>query len=445
MKLRFQTIGLQVIVMFTKYKIDLHIHTALSPCADDEMTPPKIIHAARAKGLHMIAVTDHNSAANAAAVTEAAAGSGIVVIPGMEVQTREEVHLICLFETGADITAFQDFIQQKMPSLKNNTRAFGHQRVMNGKGEPVREEEKLLLTSADLSVEEVTKTVKDRGGICIPAHVNRPSYSLLASLGFIPPSVEVAAVEISRHTNAEEARFIFPELKNYNIIGSSDAHVLTDIGIQHTYISIGGPPSFNELKLALENRSGRKVVPGLKELSLHIIDIIQNSIEAGAGRISITITEDTLTDRLELEITDNGRGMEKELLDRVTDPFFTTRTTRRIGLGLPLLKAAAERCEGEMSIQSTPGKGTRVYAAFRHSHIDRAPLGNMVDTVVNTVVGHPELDLLFIHRLGENSIVFDAAELRRELEDVPLNNPAVINWIRNYLTEGYRNLYPVAN
>lgn len=428
--------------MFSKYKIDLHIHTALSPCADDEMTPPKIIHAARAKGLAMIAVTDHNSAANVPAVLAAAENSRVVVIPGMEIQTREEVHLVCLCETAADVVSLQDFIQQKMPPLKNNIRAFGNQTVMDSKGQPMREEERLLLTSTDLSVEEVVSEVTRLGGICIPAHVDRPSYSLLASLGFVPPGLNVPAVEISRHTTAEESRFLFPALKNFNIIGSSDAHVLTDIGIQHTYIVIEGPPSFRELKLALENRSGRKVVPGMKELSMHIIDIIQNSIEAGASRVGVTITEDPDADRFSLEISDNGRGMAGELVAQVTDPFFTTRTTRRIGLGLPLLKAAAERCEGEMRIDSAPGKGTTVYAAFRHSHIDRAPLGNMVDTVVNTVVGHPELDLVFTHRVTDKSLVFDAAELRRDLEDVPLNNPAVINWIRNYLIEGYHDLYP---
>lgn len=428
--------------MFTKHKIDLHIHTALSPCADSEMTPPKIVHAARAKGLSMIAVTDHNSAANTAAVLEAAANSRIVVIPGMEVQTREEVHLVCLFETVSGAVTLEEFVQKKMPPLKNNVRAFGSQSVLDSKGRPVREEEKLLLTSADLSVDDIVNKVTELGGICIPAHIDRPSYSLLASLGFIPPGLNITAVEISRQTNAEESRFLFPDLKNFNIIGSSDAHMLTDIGIQHTYIVTGGPPTFSELKMAVENRSGRKVVPGLKELSMHIIDIIQNSIEAGADRVSVTITEDPAADRFTLEISDNGRGMEKDLLARVTDPFFTTRTTRRIGLGLPLLKAAAERCDGEMSIESTPGKGTRVYAAFRHSHIDRAPLGNMIDTVVNTIVGHPDLNLVFTHRVAEKSLVFDAAELRRELVDVPLDNPAVVTWIRSYLTEGYRELYP---
>lgn len=424
-----------------KYKIDLHIHTALSPCADEEMTPPKIIHAASAKGLDMIAVTDHNSAANTAAVIEAGADRGIVVIPGMEVQTREEVHLICLFETVNEAVLLQNFIQQKMPPLKNNIKTFGRQQVLDSRGRPVQDEDRLLLTSADLSVDEVVREVNRLGGICLPAHVDRPSYSLIASLGFIPPDLDIAAVEISRHTNAEEARFLFPALKNHNIIGSSDAHMLTDIGIQYTQISIGGKPSFSELKKALENRSGRKVVAGMKELSMHIIDIIQNSIEAGASQVKVSITEDTAADQFTLEISDNGRGMDTDLMARVTDPFFTTRTTRRIGLGLPLLKAAAERCDGEMLIDSAPGNGTRVQVTFRHSHIDRAPLGNMIDTIVNTVVGHPELDLIFIHRAGEKSLVFNAAELRRELEDVPLNNPAVITWIRNYLTDGYRDLY----
>ena len=423
-----------------RYKIDLHIHTALSPCADAEMTPPKIVHAAKAKGLALIAVTDHNSAANAAAVVEAAANSSITVIPGLEVQTREEVHLVCLFRTTADAAAMQEFVQDKMPPLKNNIKTFGSQSVLDSKGCPVREEDLMLLASAEISVEEAVETTNRLGGICIPAHVDRPSYSLLANLGFIPPALVIQAVEISRQTNAEEARFLFPGIGKLAVIGSSDAHYLKDIGLQHTFITIEGPPSFDELKMALENSSGRKVCPRMKELSMHIIDIIQNSIEAGASRVAVSITEDPAADRFTLEISDNGRGMDQDTLAKVTDPFFTTRTTRRIGLGLPLLKAAAERCEGAMQVASVPGEGTRVLAGFKRSHIDRAPLGNMVDTVVNTVVGHPDLDLIFSHKVAEKSLVFDAAELRRELEDVPLNNPAVINWLRNYLIEGYQTL-----
>ncbi|MHB9093142.1 MAG: ATP-binding protein, partial [Eubacteriales bacterium] len=183
-----------------------------------------------------------------------------------------------------------------------------------------------------------------------------------------------------------------------------------------------------------------KVLAKMKDLSMHIIDILQNSIEAGAGEIRLIITEVTAGDRLTLEITDNGRGMDEELMAKVIDPFFTTRTTRRIGLGLPLLKAAAERCEGQMTISSAPGKGTSVTAEFRHSHIDRAPLGNIIDTVVNVIVGHPDLNLYFSHHIDGKDITLDAKELREQLEDVPLNNPAVINWIKKYLTDSYNEI-----
>ncbi|HEX3032646.1 MAG TPA: ATP-binding protein [Bacillota bacterium] len=426
--------------MNSTYKIDLHIHTALSPCAEGEMTPPKIVHAARAKRLSCIGVTDHNSAANAGAVVAAAADSGILVVPGLEVQTREEVHLICLFETVAEAEDMQEHIKYHSPPLKNNTKHFGSQLILDSKGQLVGEEDRLLITSTFLTVDQVVSEVQKRGGICIPAHVDRPSYSLLASLGFIPADLNIHCVEVSRHSSPEEARYLFPALKNMTIIGSSDAHMLKDIGIQHSFISIKGPPCFRELKLALEGGAGRKVLPGMKEISLHLIDIVQNSIEAGANQVTLVINEDYNRDLLTLEIVDNGRGMTKDIIDKVTDPFFTTRTSRRIGLGLPLLKVAAERCEGKMLIESTPGKGTRVYVEFKHSHIDRAPLGNMVDTIVNTVVGYPDLNLDYRHQVNGEQVVFDSAELRRELVDVPLNNPAVINWIRSYLIDNYKVL-----
>ena len=176
----------------------------------------------------------------------------------------------------------------------------------------------------------------------------------------------------------------------------------------------------------------------MKDLAMHIIDIIQNSIEAGADTVRLEITENTADDRFTIEITDNGRGMDQELLAKVTDPFFTSRQTRRVGLGIPLFKAAAERCDGHLALDSTPGKGTKLTAVFRHSHIDRAPLGNIIDTVVNLVAASPELNFDFSHQTGDREITFDAAELRKKLEDVPLNNPAVINWIKNYFVEGYR-------
>lgn len=422
------------------YKIDLHIHTALSPCASEEMTPPKIIHAARAKGLSLIAVTDHNTAENTAATIRAAKGSGIFVIPGMEVQTREEAHMICLFPNIKSCLKMQEMIYRNLPSLPNRRDLFGTQYIMDSSGNITGELDKMLLVSAALSVEAVVRETGALGGICIPAHVDRPSYSLLAALGFIPPGLNIGAVELSKQITSEEAALRFSSLNKYMLISSSDAHCISDIGCNSTLIFADSPPDFNELKQTLSKSCGRKVLAKMKDLSMHILDIIQNSIEAGATKIGLLISEDSKCDTFSIEVSDNGRGMDQEELNSATDPFFTTRKTRRIGLGLPLLKAAAERCDGQMTVSSAKNKGTTVFASFRCSHIDRAPLGNMIDTIINIIAGNPDLNLSFMHRIDGREIIFDADQLRTQLEDISLNNPAVLNWIKKHLNDSYSEI-----
>ncbi|WP_418791652.1 ATP-binding protein [Phosphitispora sp. TUW77] len=176
----------------------------------------------------------------------------------------------------------------------------------------------------------------------------------------------------------------------------------------------------------------------MKDLAMHIIDMLQNSIEAEATKVNLVINEDAVKDTFDIEISDNGRGMDENLKAKIMDPFFTTRTTRRVGLGLPLLKSAAERCDGKINIESALGKGTTVKASFRNSHIDRAPLGNIIDSIINLIASNPELDLIFIHKMNDREIIFDTRKLREQLEDVPLNNPAVVNWIKQYLIENYK-------
>ncbi len=419
------------------YLIDLHIHTALSPCAEEEMTPPKIIHAARAKGLKMIAVTDHNTAENVAATVRASVGSGIIVIPGLEVQTREEVHMVCLFPNIESCLKMQNLVYASLPDLRNRKDIFGSQIIMDSSGNAVAELDRMLLISAEMTVESLADKTAQLGGICFPAHIDRPSFSLLATLGFIPPELNIQTVELSKHITSDEAGYRFPFLKNYTLLSSSDAHCLKDIGSNPTTFFSVSNPDFSQLKLALGSNLGRKVLAKMKDLSMHIIDIVQNSIEAGASEIRLTINEETESDCFSLEIADDGRGMSESELKQAADPFFTTRTTRKIGLGIPLLKAAAERCNGKLQLSSTVGKGTTVRATFSHSHIDRAPLGNIINTVVNLVAGTPDLNLYFLHIIDNHEVRFDAKELRNQLEDIPLNNPAVLSWIKKYLNESY--------
>lgn len=178
----------------------------------------------------------------------------------------------------------------------------------------------------------------------------------------------------------------------------------------------------------------------MKELSLHVLDIVQNSISAGASLVEINISEDREKDMLTIEIKDNGRGMDEQTLKKVQDPFFTTRTTRRVGLGIPLFSQAAKMCGGDFSIYSKPGEGTIVKAGFVWSHIDRAPLGSMSDTVVSLVAANPEVDFVYRHRVGEKEFVFDTREVKETLQDVPVTHPAVLDWIKRYMEESLKEI-----
>jgi hypothetical protein len=173
----------------------------------------------------------------------------------------------------------------------------------------------------------------------------------------------------------------------------------------------------------------------MRELSLHILDALENSIEAGATLVELIIEEDVTADWLSITIGDNGRGMSEAQLARVADPFYTTRSTRHVGLGVPLLKAAAERCDGSLNVTSQVGVGTRLQATFRHSHIDRAPLGDMTSTLLAFILsgqGH----LRYVHRVGESAFELDTAEIQAQLGDVPLTHPEMRKWLREFIAEG---------
>lgn len=174
----------------------------------------------------------------------------------------------------------------------------------------------------------------------------------------------------------------------------------------------------------------------MRELALHILDIAENSVSAKAGTISIAVEEDHAADRLKISVEDNGKGMSPEMVERVTDPFVTSRTTRKVGLGIPLLKAAAEACEGGLKIRSALGEGTCVTVEFQLSHIDRMPLGNMTDTILTLVVGSPEVRWIFTYTVDGQAFEFDSQPITEALEDVPLTDPAVLAYLRECLDTG---------
>lgn len=179
----------------------------------------------------------------------------------------------------------------------------------------------------------------------------------------------------------------------------------------------------------------------MKEIALHLLDIAENSAAAESKKISIQVHEDLLHDRLNACVLDDGRGMDAEIAQRVQDPFYTTRTTRNVGLGIPLLKLAAEQAEGRFSLQSEPGKGTRAEAEFRHSHIDRMPLGDLSSTFLTVLIAHPQIDWTFTYQVTEKDgrvrdFVFESAELKSELRDLPLTEPEVLTFVRGMIEEG---------
>ena len=170
----------------------------------------------------------------------------------------------------------------------------------------------------------------------------------------------------------------------------------------------------------------------MQDLSLHILDIAENATAAGADLVEIIIAQDTERDRLQIVIRDNGRGMDNEILEKAGDPFFTTRTTRRVGLGLSLLKQATREADGDFFITSQPGKGTEVRANFQASHIDRKPLGDMGSTLVSLILGNPDVDFVYESNFDGEETTLDTRMIKAELDDATtVTDPAVLNLIKN--------------
>lgn len=177
----------------------------------------------------------------------------------------------------------------------------------------------------------------------------------------------------------------------------------------------------------------------MEDLSLHILDIVENSITAGAANIGIKIHEDTKENLLLIEISDNGKGMDKEMLKNALDPFHTTRTTRNIGLGIPFLADAARDTGGDIAIKSVKGEGTTITATFRHDHIDRKPLGDIGKTLIVIIASNPDIDILFEYKKNNSEYMLDTAEIKKDLDSVPINTPGVIKAIENDLKEWFNS------
>lgn len=178
----------------------------------------------------------------------------------------------------------------------------------------------------------------------------------------------------------------------------------------------------------------------MQELALHILDIVQNSIVANASLIKIEIAEDIKNDFLTITIGDNGKGMTAEEIGRVTDPYFTSRTTRKVGMGLPLLKHSAQQASGNLVVSSESGNGTEVVAVFRHSHIDRPPLGDLAGVVKLLIGANPDIDFVYRHRREDREYILDSREVKAVLEGVPVNNPEVMIFIGEMVKENLKEI-----
>ena len=178
----------------------------------------------------------------------------------------------------------------------------------------------------------------------------------------------------------------------------------------------------------------------MEDISLHILDIAENALKASATRIEISVIEDVRHDLLKIQILDNGSGMDEKMVQTVTDPFVTTRTERRVGLGLPLLAESARMAGGDIKIKSDPGKVTSIEADFVYSHIDRKPLGDMVRTMMVLIAGNSGVDFSYHHQKEERCYCLDTTELRETLEEIPINHPEVIKLIKKDLEEGLKEM-----
>ena len=243
--------------MLRELRADLHIHTCLSPCGDLEMSPAGIVNVAVGKGIDIIAICDHNTTENSIAVIEDSEGRGVKVLPGMEVTTKEEVHIVALFDKVDDALKLQTLIYDNLEG-KNDEQAFGMQVVVNAEGEVLGLNKKLLIGATNISVEMVVDFIHSFNGLAIAAHIDREGFGIIGQLGFIPPDLELDALEISPRIKIEEARIKFSEYQGYPFLCSSDAHYLNDIG-KGTTTFLLEEATFEEIGMALKSEGGRRM------------------------------------------------------------------------------------------------------------------------------------------------------------------------------------------
>ncbi len=237
------------------YKTDLHIHSCLSPCADLDMSPKRIAEKSKAEGLDIIALCDHNSAENVEAAIQAGKACGVHVLPGMEINSREEVHVLAIFNRPDQALAMQEVIYQGLTGV-NRPEFFGDQVVVNALDEVEGFNDRLLIGAVALGLEEIVRKIHALDGLCVASHVDRPSYSIISQLGFVPPEVKLDALEVSDPEWPETRGRHLLENVGLPFLTSSDAHFLSDVGRRFSLLTMASP-STGEIRLALQGKSGR--------------------------------------------------------------------------------------------------------------------------------------------------------------------------------------------
>ena len=221
-----------------KLYYDFHIHSCLSPCGDTDMTPNNIVNYAKIMGYDVIALTDHNTALNCPAVAKIAEENGITFIPGMELCTSEEVHIVCLFYTLEDALNFSEYVKSTMPPIKNKPSVFGEQLICDENDNVIGQEEILLVTASGISTEKVVKKVAEYNGICYPAHIDRSSFSILSNLGTIDEYFGFKCAEIYDILKEDELKKKHPYLEKLKILSDSDAHYLENMRIPQQVVDV---------------------------------------------------------------------------------------------------------------------------------------------------------------------------------------------------------------
>lgn len=241
-----------------EWVLDLHIHSVLSPCGGDDMLPPQVIMRAKEQGIDAIAITDHNSAENAASFIAKGRELGVTVFPGMELQTSEDIHLLCLFDDLNQLIKLQAYVYSCLPAIQNKKSSFGEQWVVDKDANKLGEVERILLVGTSLTVEQAVVSVQNLGGLCLAAHIDRQAFSLWGHLGYLPPSLPLDGIELTPHLPRDPVQLDIIAQLGYLYITSSDAHYLNDIRPPHCFAFLE-ECTLKEIKMALKGQDGRYI------------------------------------------------------------------------------------------------------------------------------------------------------------------------------------------